>query len=84
MKESLNIDFRKGIKDNKDKKIQSYNILTKMEEWQQWKISTLEYLMWLNIYSGRSFNDLTQYPILPWLIINYQKDEKRIYAASDC
>ena len=60
---------------NKDKKLHTYDIISKMEEWQNWKISTLEYLMWLNIYSGRSFNDLTQYPILPWLITNYEKDE---------
>ena len=29
----------------------------KSEEWINNNISTLEYLMWLNIYSGRSFND---------------------------
>ena len=43
--------------------------------WQSRDISTLEYLMWLNIYSGRSFNDLTQYPIFPWLLTNYDKKE---------
>ena len=54
-----------------DKKIKSYYIINKMEEWQYCKISTMEYLMWLNIYSGRSFNDLTHYPIFPWIISNY-------------
>jgi hypothetical protein len=54
-----------------DKRIKSYYISSKMEEWQYYKISTLEYLMWLNIYSGRSFNDLTHYPIFPWIISNY-------------
>ena len=57
-----------------DKKIKSYYISNKMEEWQYYKISTMEYLMWLNIYSGRSFNDLTQYPIFPWIISNYSTD----------
>ena len=73
MKDTLSTDYYKDK--NKDKKLHSYKVTTKMEEWQNWKISTLEYLMWLNIYSGRSFNDLTQYPILPWLITNYENDE---------
>ena len=60
---------------NNEKKIKSYYISNKIEEWQNYKISTLEYLMWLNIYSGRSFNDLTQYPVFPWIIINYQANE---------
>ena len=57
-----------------EKKIKSYYIPSKMEEWQYYKISTMEYLMWLNIYSGRSFNDLTQYPVFPWIISNYSSD----------
>ena len=60
---------------NNEKKIKSYYISNKIEEWQNYKISTLEYLMWLNIYSGRSFNDLTQYPVFPWIIINYTTNE---------
>ena len=28
--------------------------------------------MWLNIYGNRSFNDLSQYPVFPWLITNYE------------
>ena len=56
-------------------KKKSYYINNKMELWQKYEISTLEYLMWLNIYSGRSFNDLTQYPIIPWIISNYQSEE---------
>ena len=31
--------------------------------------------MYINIFSGRSFNDLTQYPVLPWIITNYNKEE---------
>lgn len=46
-----------------------------MKDWMNNDISTLKYLMYLNIFSGRSFNDLTQYPVLPWLIINYKKEE---------
>ena len=57
-----------------DKKI-NYYINTKYEEWRNYNISTFELLMWLNIFSGRSFNDLTQYPVFPWILTNYDKDE---------
>ena len=55
--------------------VKEFLINSKMLDWQSRSISTLEYLMWLNIYSGRSFNDLTQYPVFPWLVQNYEKNE---------
>ena len=54
-----------------------------MEEWQNNNISTLEYLMWLNIYSGRSFNDISQYPVFPWLITNYSEESQEISIKND-
>lgn len=30
-------------------------------------ISTFDYLMLVNKYAGRSFNDTSQYPIMPWI-----------------
>ena len=65
------LGYSKSSRKNK----RNYYVLDKMIEWQNYKISTLEYLMWINIYGGRSFNDLTQYPVFPWLIINYQTEE---------
>ena len=56
---------------NPTTKKKAYNITTKMEEWQNYSISTLEYLMWLNLYAGRSYHDLTQYPVIPWVICDY-------------
>ena len=53
----------------------SHYVNNKMEEWQNNIISTFEYLMWLNTFAGRSFNDLTQYPVFPWIITNYQNEE---------
>ena len=55
-------------------KKKNYYINYKMEEWQNHNISTFEYIMWLNIFAGRSFNDLTQYPVFPWIITNYQSE----------
>ena len=42
-------------------------ISKKIESWKEWKISNYEFIMWLNIYANRSFNDLSQYPVFPWI-----------------
>ena len=68
---------------NQNSKKKSYTVNNKMEEWQNNNISTLEYLMWLNIYSGRSFNDLTQYPVFPWIITNYSDESNEISIKND-
>ena len=42
-----------------------------IKEWQTNNISTFHYLMLSNILGNRSLNDLTQYPIFPWIITNF-------------
>ena len=37
------------------------------DRWSKGKISTFDYLMLINKYSSRSFNDTAQYPIMPWV-----------------
>lgn len=44
------------------------------ELWQNGKISNFYYLMVLNTLAGRSFNDLTQYPVFPWVISDYTSE----------
>ncbi|KAK9002310.1 hypothetical protein V6N11_024994 [Hibiscus sabdariffa] len=39
-----------------------------MERWARWEISNFEYLMQLNTLAGRSYNDITQYPVFPWIL----------------
>ena len=39
--------------------------------WLDKKISTLEYLLKINKYSNRTYNDLTQYLVLPWTLKDY-------------
>jgi len=39
--------------------------------WMNGRISNLEYLMILNDFAGRTYVDLAQYPILPWVIADY-------------
>lgn len=42
------------------------------QDWINRKISNFEYLMKLNVFSGRTFNDPSQYPIMPWIIKDYE------------
>ncbi|KAK8866948.1 hypothetical protein M9Y10_009917 [Tritrichomonas musculus] len=44
------------------------------EKWRRCEISNFEYLMMLNIISGRSFNDSSQYPFLPWVLSDYTSE----------
>ena len=41
------------------------------EKWQKREISNFDYLMQLNTIAGRTFNDLSQYFIFPWILTNY-------------
>ncbi|GLD96313.1 hypothetical protein PINS_up004996 [Pythium insidiosum] len=46
--------------------------------WVRREISNFEYLMLLNVAAGRSYNDLTQYPIFPWIIRDFESEELRL------
>ena len=39
--------------------------------WESDKITNFEYLTQLNKLAGRSFNDLMQYPIMPFILRDY-------------
>ncbi|KAL7722517.1 BEACH domain-containing protein [Entamoeba marina] len=41
------------------------------QQWVEGKISNFMYLMFLNTQAGRTFNDLTQYPVMPWVLSDY-------------
>ena len=43
--------------------------------WNERKITNYEYIYWLNMFAGRSFNDITQYPVFPWIIKDYTSEE---------
>uniref|UniRef100_A0A4W6FD21 Neurobeachin n=1 Tax=Lates calcarifer TaxID=8187 RepID=A0A4W6FD21_LATCA len=45
------------------------------QRWQRREISNFEYLMFLNTIAGRTYNDLNQYPIFPWVLTNYDSEE---------
>ncbi|OMJ76970.1 hypothetical protein SteCoe_23556 [Stentor coeruleus] len=48
------------------------------KNWQKGLISNLEYLLLLNKFASRSFNDISQYPVFPWILKNYSADELKI------
>ena len=39
--------------------------------WSNGEITNIEYLNFVNILANRSHNDLSQYPVFPWIIHNY-------------
>jgi hypothetical protein len=45
------------------------------EKWRNGELSNYSYLLILNFLAGRSFNDLAQYPVLPWVIADYKSDQ---------
>jgi len=45
------------------------------KKWQRREISNFDYLMKLNTFAGRTFNDLTQYPVFPWILSDYESQQ---------
>jgi hypothetical protein len=46
--------------------------------WQQGQLSNFDYLMRLNALAGRTYNDLTQYPVFPWVLTDYLSDHLKL------
>ena len=46
--------------------------------WKDKKMDTYEYLLYLNKYSSRSFNDMSQYYIFPWILRDFSNLNKII------
>lgn len=44
-------------------------------QWVKGKMSNFDFLMHMNSFAGRSYNDLTQYPVFPWIIADYESEE---------
>ncbi|XP_041911826.1 WD repeat and FYVE domain-containing protein 3 isoform X3 [Arvicola amphibius] len=45
------------------------------QRWERGEISNFQYLMHLNTLAGRSYNDLMQYPVFPWILADYDSEE---------
>ena len=53
--------------------VESFKFSKIYEKWQNSKISNFDFLNLLNKYSSRSYNDLDQYPIFPWIFDSYEE-----------
>ena len=66
----------KLILEQVDTQLETLPTLTAMtNKWHCKELSNFEYLMFLNFMADRSFNDITQYPVLPWVITNYSRKQ---------
>uniref|UniRef100_A0A4W3HRR0 Neurobeachin-like protein 2 n=1 Tax=Callorhinchus milii TaxID=7868 RepID=A0A4W3HRR0_CALMI len=45
------------------------------QKWVTREISNFDYLIQLNAIAGRTYNDLAQYPVFPWILNDYTSEE---------
>lgn len=43
--------------------------------WAEGRITNFDYLLHLNLLSGRSYNDICQYPVFPWVLGDYTSEQ---------
>ena len=71
-------EFMKGIKEKINEELIISNSIEFFEKkkytnkWLEGSITTLDYLLLINKYSDRSYNVLSHYLILPWLLNKYE------------
>ncbi|CAH0481759.1 unnamed protein product [Peronospora belbahrii] len=53
------------------KHLQQTDLESMLRKWQQREVSNYDYLLYLNNTAGRTKNDLTQYPVFPWIVNDY-------------
>ena len=46
-----------------------------VKKWVRREISNFDYLIQLNTIAGRTYNDLSQYPVFPWILRDYTSAE---------
>lgn len=44
------------------------------KQWVDGALSNFDYLLLLNTYAQRSFQDITQYPVFPWIIKDFKSE----------
>ena len=50
-------------------------IVAAQEGWKAGIISNFDYLLALNSAAGRTFHDLSRYPVFPWVVADYTSEE---------
>ena len=54
------------------KRVKKLKLSKQIAKWTNWEISNFEMLMWLNFFSNRSYLDISQYPVMPWILSDYE------------
>lgn len=54
-----------------DDPLKTFNKLQYTLKWKEGYLSTFDYLLQINKYASRSYNDINQYPVFPWVIIGF-------------
>lgn len=49
-------------------------VVQALEEWNAGRLSNLDYLLALNAAAGRTFHDLSRYPVVPWVLSDYTSE----------
>ena len=77
---NANTLIKKKFKFKMKKSIKLSKIINK---WKNWEISNFELLILLNIFANRSYNDISQYPVFPWLLTNYTDPLKTLQTVKE-
>ena len=72
-------DFYQYIINTKEVSLLKEDVLSITKKWEHWDISTFSFLSFLNNFGSRSFKDLTQYPVFPWIIKDYESKKLNIF-----
>lgn len=53
---------------------EDFSLSVMTEKWCSGELCNFDYLMFVNEHAGRSFLDISQYPVFPWVIADYISD----------
>mmetsp|Transcript_35097 Transcript_35097/g.81165 ORF Transcript_35097/g.81165 Transcript_35097/m.81165 type:complete len:573 (+) Transcript_35097:126-1844(+) len=53
-------------------------IMSSSRKWREGTMSTYSYLLSLNSAAGRSFHDLSRYPVFPWVIVDFTSSSLKL------
>lgn len=73
--ESVCLRFQKLKKNKLDffyHRAEAFKLSGAQEKWLKGQISNFEYLAIINTYAGRTYNDINQYPVFPWVLKDYK------------
>jgi factor associated with neutral sphingomyelinase activation len=64
------------VVDQRDKlvNLEDFNQENMLQKWRYGLISNYDYLIYLNNLADRSYNDLTQYLVFPWVLTDYASE----------